>query len=119
MTDARSAAEDLVRRHVAAFNAKDVEALLADFTDDATWITGDHTVPEGGLREFFTQAMGALLPELRVVRVIDGGDVVAAEMTETWTNRGVAKRAALIAVLDLVEGRIARAKVYREGSADA
>ncbi|GAA2101977.1 MULTISPECIES: nuclear transport factor 2 family protein [Brevibacterium] len=112
-------AEALVERHVSAFNAKDLDALLADFTEDARWVTGDYAVPAGGLRDFFGQAMSAVLPTLTVVRVIDGGESVVAEMTEEWTYEGVVKSAALLAVFDLEEGRIARAKIYREGSADA
>jgi hypothetical protein len=116
---AAAPARSLVERHVAAFNAKDLDALLADFTEDARWVTGDYEVPAGGLRDFFGQAMSALLPTLTVVRVIDGGDAVVAEMTEEWTHEGAVKRAALLAVFDLEEGRITRTKIYREGSADA
>lgn len=121
-----SSNEDLVKRHVKAFNDKDVDALLADFTDDATWVTGDYIVPPGGLREFFTGAFDALVPHLTLRRVIDGGDAVAAEMTEQWTHDGTTRTAALIAVFELAPGvfisdpgTIRSAKIYREGTADA
>ncbi|TQL02642.1 hypothetical protein FBY24_1722 [Cellulomonas sp. SLBN-39] len=114
-----SAREDLVRRHVDAFNAGDVDRLLADFAPDAEWVTGDHVVPTGGLRPFFAAAVQHLRPHLTLVRVIDGTDAVAVEMTETWTVEGEVRSAALIAVLDVEGGRICRGKVYREGSADA
>lgn len=52
-----SEAHELVNRHIAAFNAQNVDALLADFTTSATWVTGDYAVGEGDLREFFTSAM--------------------------------------------------------------
>lgn len=42
-----SPAHDLVNRHVAAFNARDVDALLDDFAPSADWVTGDYTVPGG------------------------------------------------------------------------
>jgi hypothetical protein len=45
--------------------------------------------------------------------------VIVVEMTETWNRDGQTRSAALIAVLDLADGRIAKAKIYREGSADA
>ncbi|MDR4534383.1 nuclear transport factor 2 family protein [Glutamicibacter sp. PS] len=112
-------AEQLIARHVNAFNARDLDALLADFTDDTSWVTGDYSVPAGGLREFFDEAMRAILPHLEIRRVIDGGQVVAAELTETWEHQGSTRRAALIAVFDIERGRISRAKIYREGSADA
>lgn len=114
-----SQTESLVTRHIDAFNAHDVDALLADFADSAEWVTGDYMVPAGQLREFFVTAMESITPQLSLRRIIDGGDVVAAEMTETWTHDGTYRSASLIAVFDLADGKIARAKIYREGSADA
>jgi uncharacterized protein len=108
----------LVARHVAAFNAGDVDALLADFTADATWVTGTYAVPAGQLRNFFRDAMQELAPRLTVRRCIDGGDAVAVEMTESWTFGDRPDSAALVAVFSLREGKIAAAKTYREGSAD-
>lgn len=112
-------AQELVERHIAAFNTQDVDALLTDFTPTATWVTGDYTVPEGTLREFFTSAMESLTPQLSLHRVIDGGEIVAAEMSETWSDGEEQKSAGLVAVFDLNDGKITRAKIYREGSADA
>lgn len=114
-----SRTHDLVNRHIAAFNARDVDALLADFTPSADWVTGDYTVPAGQLREFFTSAMESIAPQLRLIRTIDGGAVVAVEMTEEWTHEGIQKSALLMAVFDLADGKITRAKIYREGTADA
>jgi hypothetical protein len=37
--------EDLIKGHVEAFNARDLEALMAGFADDAVWITGKTTAP--------------------------------------------------------------------------
>lgn len=113
-----SRARALVDRHIAAFNARDVDALLADFTDSASWITGDYVVPEGGMREIFTEAMQSLTPRLSLQRVIDGGDVVAVEVREAWSRDGSEKSAELVAVFDLEDGKVSQAKVYREGSAD-
>ena len=114
-----SIAEDLVRRHVEAFNSGDADALLADFAPEATWVTGEYSVPSHELRPFFEEAMRSLRPHLTLIRIIDGGHAVAVEMIETWTHDGEEKTAALISVFDLVAGRISRAKIYREGSADA
>jgi ketosteroid isomerase-like protein len=108
----------LVARHVAAFNAGDVDALLADFAADATWVTGTYTVPPGKLSDFFRDAMQELTPRLTVRRSIDGGDAVAVEMTESWTLGDRPDSAALLAVFSLRDGKIAAAKIYREGSAD-
>lgn len=114
-----SQTQDLVKRHIDAFNNHDVDALLADFAPSAEWVTGDYTVPKGQLREFFTSAMKSITPQLTFRRSIDGGDAVAIEMTESWTNEGTSKSAALIAIFDLSDGKITRAKIYREGSSDA
>ncbi|MGC0252304.1 nuclear transport factor 2 family protein [Pseudactinotalea sp. Z1748] len=111
-------AEELLHRHIDAFNAADPDRLLADFTPSATWITGDYTVPGGELRSFFEGAMRSIRPRLALTRTIDGGNTVVAEMTETWTHGGESKSATLVAVFDLVGGKIDRAKIYREGSAD-
>lgn len=110
---------DLVQRHVDAFNAGDAERLLADFAPDAVWVTGDYIVPAGGLRPFFEGAMRSIRPHLALARIIGGAEIVAVEMTETWLHHEVAKSAALIAVFELADGKISRAKIYREGSADA
>lgn len=108
----------LVQRHIDAFNDHDVDALLADFAPSAAWVTGDYTVPEGQLREFFTSAPESLTPELTLRRAIDGGNVVAIEMTEEWTHDDDPKSADLVAVFDLDTGKITRARIYREGTAD-
>lgn len=107
-----------VQRHINAFNDHDVDALLADFAPSAEWITGDYTVSKGQLREFFTSAMETLTPQLTLRRAIDGGSVVAIEMTEAWNHDATAKSADLIAVFDLDAGKITRARIYREGTAD-
>lgn len=112
-------ADELLHRHIEAFNAGDVDLLLADFTPTATWVSGDYTVPRGELRSFFDGAMRSIRPRLALTRTIDGRETVVAEMTETWTSDGEAKSAALVAVFDLDEEKIDKAKIYREGSADA
>lgn len=114
-----TSADDLVRRHVHAFNAHDAERLLADFTPDAMWVTGDYTVPSGELQTFFEGAMRSITPTLTLSRAIQEGSVVVAEMTESWTHENETKSAALVAVFDLIDGKISKAKIYREGSADA
>lgn len=50
---------DLIKEHVAAFNARDLEALMAGFADDAVWITGKTTVR--GRAEAPTALRGTLL----------------------------------------------------------
>ncbi|MGC5615878.1 hypothetical protein [Georgenia sp. Z1491] len=70
------------------------------------------------LQEFFRGAMSSLRPRLTLHRVIDGGRAIAMEMTERWTHDDQERTAALVAVLDIADGRISGAKIYREGSAE-
>ncbi|MFF3561009.1 nuclear transport factor 2 family protein [Streptomyces sp. NPDC002574] len=114
-TDAAAA----VREHVRAFNARDLEALLAGFTEDAVWITGGTTVRgRAALTGFSAAAMRGLLPTLELRDVIAEGARAACQMTETLTHGGEARSYPIAAFYALRDGRIASAKVYREGSAD-
>ncbi|HWD04458.1 MAG TPA: nuclear transport factor 2 family protein [Amycolatopsis sp.] len=110
---------DLLRRHVAAFNDRDVEALLAGFTDDAVWITGT-TVARGRaeLRDLFEGAVRQLLPTLTIESVVAGGAMVAAELTERLTHDGEHRTFAIAGFYRLRDGRIAAAKIFREGRAE-
>ncbi|MGW4489062.1 nuclear transport factor 2 family protein [Amycolatopsis sp. NPDC004368] len=110
---------ELLRRHVAAFNTRDLDALLAGFTDDAVWITGT-TVARGRaeLTELFSGAMTRLLPTLTIDAVLTDGDRVAAQLTERLTHGGEERAFPIAGFYDLRDGRIASAKIYREGSAE-
>ncbi|GAB2491774.1 nuclear transport factor 2 family protein [Streptosporangium sandarakinum] len=60
-------AASALRRHVDAFNARDLDTLMAGFTDDASWVTGTSIVQgRGELTEFFAAAMAGLLPTLTI-----------------------------------------------------
>jgi uncharacterized protein (TIGR02246 family) len=111
-------ADAAIREQVRAFNTRDLEALLAGFTDDAVWITGT-TVVRGRaeLAELFADAMAGLLPTLTVQTLLVQGDRAAAQMTETLTAHGEEQTFSIAAFYTLRGGRIASAKVYREGSA--
>ncbi|MFE2538601.1 nuclear transport factor 2 family protein [Actinacidiphila glaucinigra] len=114
-TDAAAA----IRTHVRAFNARNLDALLAGFTDDAVWITGTTTVRgRAALTGLFDEAMRGLLPTLEVSDLLAEGDRAAGQMTETLTYRGERRTCPIAAFYELRDGRIASAKVYREGSAD-
>ncbi|MGW3244021.1 nuclear transport factor 2 family protein [Streptomyces sp. NPDC001070] len=114
-TDAAAA----VREHIRAFNARDLDALLAGFTEDAVWSTGTTTVRgRAALTELFDEAMRGLLPTLEVRDLIAEGSRAACQMTETLTYDGEVRTYPIAAFYELHGGRIASAKVYREGSAD-
>jgi ketosteroid isomerase-like protein len=75
-------------RHLDAFNRQDLDGLLAGFTDDAVWITGTDSFRGRDELTELFRGAFAVAPVLRAVSVLVDG------------------------------GRIAAAKIYREGSAD-
>lgn len=90
-----------------------------DFADDARWVTGQSTiVGSDGLREFFSDAMTGLLPELEIRTMICISDRVACELVERLTRAGVERVFAIAGFYQIDEGRISAAKIYREGSAE-
>ncbi|WP_265444665.1 nuclear transport factor 2 family protein [Flexivirga meconopsidis] len=119
MTDRMASAA--LDAHVTAFNARDLPGLLAGFTEDAVWVTGRYTCSgQAELRELFSGTFAAIAPQLRVLRVVggDAASVVAAELVETMTVEGTVVQAPIAGFYTLRDGRIAAAKIYREGSAD-
>jgi hypothetical protein len=109
----------VVRGHVDAFNARDLDALMAGFTDDASWVTGTSTARgRGELAELFGAAMAGLLPTLVILDLLAEGDRVACQMTETLTASGQEQTFFIAGFYELRGGQIAAAKIYREGSAE-
>ena len=112
-------AKTVVNAHVSAFNARDVVALLDGFTADAVWETGEYRCSgRAELEELFTGAFEAIAPQLRVVRLVAGVDLVAAELVEEMVVDGRSMQVPIAGFYRLSDGRIASAKIYREGSAD-
>jgi limonene-1,2-epoxide hydrolase len=109
----------VLRRHVDAFNARDLDALMAGFTPDASWVTGT-SVARGHdeLTGLFAGAMAGLLPTLRIQNLLADGDRAACELTETLTFEGEQRTYSIAGFYRLRDGRIASAKIYREGSAE-
>jgi uncharacterized protein len=117
MTEADVAAA--IGEHVRAFNDRDVDALMRGFTDDAVWITGS-SVARGRaeLTELFASAMAGLLPTLTVRDLLVAPDRAACQLVETLTVRGEEQACFIAGFYEFRDGRIASAKIYREGSAD-
>jgi hypothetical protein len=111
--------EYLIRAHVEAFNHRDLEALIAGFTDEAVWITGKTTARgRAELTELFASAMDGLLPTLTIVNLIVGEGQAAAQLVEAFTYEGIAHTDHIAGFYAITDNRIASAKIYREGSAD-
>lgn len=112
-------ARDVLVEHIEAFNARDVDRLMAGFTDDAEWVTGRDVVRgRAALTGFFAGAMSELLPTLELLDIVAAGDRAAAELHETWHHDGETRRAHIAGFYRLQGNRIRRAKIFREGSAD-
>ncbi|MEV8566982.1 nuclear transport factor 2 family protein [Streptomyces sp. NPDC051322] len=111
--------ETLIRTHVEAFNTHDLETLMAGFTDDAVWVTGTTTTQgRAELTELFARALEGLLPTLTIQNLIVGDDRAACQMVETFTVDGAERTDHIAGFYAVANGRIASAKIYREGSAD-
>ncbi len=111
-------AEEIIRRHVDAFNAHDLDGLLACFADDATWVTGtDRFRGKDELEHLFRAAFDALAPRLTIVSLLVHRDSVACELREEYTVDGVARSDHIAGFYRVGDATIVAAKIYREGSA--
>jgi uncharacterized protein (TIGR02246 family) len=111
--------EAVIREHIRAFNDRDLLSLLAGFTDDAVWITGG-SVARGRteLTELFTGALERLLPTLTLETLLIDGDRAACQLVERFTVSGHRRTDSIAGFFRIRDGRIAAAKIYREGSAE-
>jgi hypothetical protein len=108
-----------VEEHLAAFNAHDTARLLAGFTADAVWITGqDTTTGRAALAELFDDWLWSLRPHLELRTLLVDDARAAAQLHETLTVDGVAREFEISVFFEVEDGLIRRAKVYRAGSAD-
>jgi hypothetical protein len=109
----------VVMRHIDAFNAHDLEALMACFSTDASWATGaDRFRGAAALRTLFAGAFDALSPRLSLQNLLVEGDQVACELREDYSAEGVDRTDHIAGFFRVEAGRITAAKIYREGSAD-
>ena len=110
---------DVVQAHFAAFNAADLDALMAGFAEDAVFSTGEHlVVGQRGIKAMFAEALSALAPQLELRAAIVQGEVVACELDERLTVEGAPFAFALAAFYTVRRGQIVRVKVYREGTSE-
>lgn len=111
--------EAAIGEHVRAFNERDVDALMNGFTDDASWITGTSAVRgRAELTELFTSAMAGLLPTLTIQNLLATPDRAACQLTERLTVHGEEQVCSIAGFYEFRDGRIAAAKIYREGNAE-
>jgi hypothetical protein len=109
----------VVLEHLDAFNQHSSDRLLAGFSADAVWATGQD-VFEGraALAELFEPGLWAHDPSLTVLSLIANDAGAAAELREELTVDGERRSFNIAVIFEVDRGLIRKAKVYREGSAD-
>jgi nuclear transport factor 2 (NTF2) superfamily protein len=109
----------LVRDHLQAFNARDLERSIAGLSETVVWRTGtDVVVGRAAVEAFLGDAMRGLLPTLQIRSLVAGQDLVACELEERYRHDGADHHAAIAAFFRFSGEQISEVKVYREGSAD-
>jgi uncharacterized protein len=109
----------LVRDHLDAFNARDLEQLMRGLSETVVWNTGtDVVVGRPAVAAFLGDAMSGLLPTLQIRSLVGDRDLVACELEERYRHRGLDHQAAIAAFFRFTGEEISEVKVYREGSAD-
>jgi uncharacterized protein len=112
-------AAEVLRDHVAAFNAHDTHRLLTGLARDVEWTTGaDTVVGHAALADLFDSWLWSLDPRIDVLRVVAAGDEVAAELRESLNVNGVRRHFTIAGFFTVRGDVIARATIYRAGSAD-
>jgi heme-degrading monooxygenase HmoA len=110
----------IVRDHVAAFNAHDLARLLACFSADALWVTGsDRFRGTAELAKLFESAFTELSPKLTIQNMVIDDDQVACQLREQLVVDGATRVDHIAGFYRVQSDRITTAKIYRESSADA
>ena len=109
-----------VRAHIAAFNAADLDAVLAGFAEDAVFSAGEDVfIGRRSIAELFGAAFGpGIEASMELRSAVVQGDTVAAELAERIMFQGQSLEFAIAAFYTVRDARLARVKVYREGPAD-
>jgi hypothetical protein len=110
---------EAVLAHIAAFNAGDVEQLVAGFAPDAIFVNGSTSVRgHSDLARFFGDAIRVFRPSLTVTNLLGGGQHVACELVERVESDGETRLLDKAAFYRVVDGRIVSGRVYIDDPAD-
>jgi len=111
--------DSLVRDHVAAFNARDIDAMLAKVTDDIVWmnVSGKAVSVESEGKEALRKGMTAYfksLPSARseLIWVQSSPGRVAALEKASWEGKSGPRSQVSIAVYEFHEGLIKRVHYF-------
>lgn len=107
-----SESESVVQRQLDAYNAHDLEALMAAYAEDVEWYEHPATLIARGAAEVRARLAGRLAePDLHaelISRMVMGNFVVDQEVVTRTFPEGTG-RVELIAMYEVQQGRIARA----------
>lgn len=120
MSEQYDQVERAIRDHVAAFNAKDIQRLLAGLAEDVVWQTGQDTFRgHAALAAVFGGAFSDIAPRLTIHSLLIDHDRAACELQESMTVEGAAREDFIAGFYRVdTHGMITSAKIYRQGSAD-
>ena len=106
----------VVEAHIAAFNAADLPAVMADIADDAVFSVGEQTaIGARAIRALFADSFASpVTARLTVQRIVIDGDTVACELTEQLTVDGAAHDIAVAAFYTVRDDRLVRVRIYRD-----
>ena len=106
----------VVREHVAAFNERDLDAVMATFADDAVLASGEQVVVgHRALRTLFADSFSApVSARLELNRSVVSGTTAACELTETLEAAGASHTLEVAAFYTVHRGRLTRVKIYRD-----
>jgi len=106
---------DVVDRQIAAYNDGDVDAFVAEFSEDAV-ITGFESeepmaVGEDEIRELYGEQFGAVSPEVEILSRISLGEYV---VDHERVERSDGEEREAVGVYRVVDGEIVRLWLARE-----
>lgn len=104
----------VVRAHLEAFSAGDLERMLATLAPTAEFRSGATAVPPAEFPEFFGWAIREISPEIRIDDLLVDGNRVACQFLESVTLDGQRQHLRRAAFYRVVDGLITSAQVYDE-----
>ena len=107
---------EVVQAHVEAFNACDLDAVMAGFDDEAVFATVEQlAVGSRAISRLFAESFAApASAHLEVQRIVIDGDTAGCEMTERIVAAGVEHLIDVAAFYTVRDGRIVRVRIYRD-----
>ena len=104
----------VVRAHLDAFSAWDLQGMLATLAPTAHFVSGATLVAPAEFPEFFGWAIREISPAMQIDNLLVDCDQVACEFIESITLDGKRKHLRRAAFYRVRDGLITSAKVYDE-----